>query len=78
MTPSRRRTLLQQAQLIAEERATTWAVYQTDSKGNRLTGWRLVQAPTRERAMKQVRRATGASPTLSTREWQAVYTEVGL
>jgi hypothetical protein len=78
MRPAKRARLLAEATRIAHERATTWAVYVTDSRGNRLAGWRLVNADSAERAMKRVRRATGARPVLKSSEWRAIYQEVGL
>ncbi len=73
-----RRRLLAQAQELAEDRAVRWCVYRTDSKGNLLTGWKLVKASSRAMAMRQARRAVGASPSLPSSEWRAIYQEVGL
>ena len=79
MSPRKRNALYARAQELAEARATKWAVYVTDSKGNRLTGWRLVTARSTEAALKRGgRRAIAASPVLSSREWRGIYGEVGL
>ena len=78
MTPRKRTLLLRRAQELAEARAQRYAVYVTDSKGNRLTGWRLVEARSTEAALKRVRRGIAASPVLASSEWQAIYGEVGL
>lgn len=77
-SPQTKRRLLERAQTLADERCTRWRVFLTDSKGNALAGWRIVDAPSAERAVKLVRRATKAHPCLSSSEWRNVYMEVGL
>ena len=69
---------LTRATELAEERATQWCVYMTDSKGNVLTSWRIVTAPSSEKALKRVRRGYAARPILPSSEWYRINQEVGL
>lgn len=76
MTPAKRKRLLNEADRLAVEQATTWHVYYKTGSGR--TRDRIVNASNQQTALRRVRGAYLARPILPTKQWQAVYTEVGL
>lgn len=76
ITPAKRKRLLDEAQLLAEERARLFRLARRNRAGELLTGHRLIQAngPRSRRNLIE----KGARPVLGSSEWRAIYDEVGL
>lgn len=76
MNRAKRERLLQQAQELAEQRATVWRTFRRTRSGELLGGWKLHRADTPRKRANLL--AKGAHPVLPTREWYEIYQEVGL
>ena len=76
VSPAKRKRLLDEAQLIAEERARLFRLARRNRAGELLTGHRLIEAtgPVKRRNLLE----KGARPWLSSSEWREIYQEVGL
>jgi hypothetical protein len=76
VTRARKRKLLDEAQLLAEERATLYRLARRNRAGELLTGHRLHGAETARKRQNVL--AKGARPVLPSSAWRAIYEEVGL
>jgi hypothetical protein len=76
MTAGQRTKRVAESSRLAEARANLFALNRITSKGDRLTGFKLVRV-TGERHRNNLL-AKGARPVLSTREWDEIGEEVGL
>ena len=75
MNAKKKKELLDAARALAEERASRWWVFY---KRGTKSGRALVAANSEAAALKQVKGAYQADPSLPTRTWDAIKAEVGL
>ena len=87
--PAARAAKLAEANELARQRATQWALVPRDSKGEQMAAMMIVDAGSEERAiviacdqlgvgLQDVRAPKAARPLLKSSEWRSIYEEVGL
>lgn len=76
LTQAEKRRRLEQAQSLASQRATLFALSRRTSKGELLTGFKLLAVKGERHRQNLIKK--GARPVLPSSAWRRVYEEVGL